>query len=339
MIYDQVNQIKQIIEQANNILIIQADNPDADSLGSALGLEHILGDLGKNTYMYCSSEMPSYLRYLVGWDRVMQDLPSSFDASIIVDASTLTLLERIISSGKQGVIASKPCIVLDHHATVENPINFATVTVNDPSCSSAGELTYKIAKQAEWHPSAAAQECFMSAILGDTQGLSNQLASSETYRVMAEFIDSGVDRPHLEELRREYGKMPLSIYKYKGELIKRTQFGSQGRIATVVIPQAEINKYSPLYNPGPLIQGDMLQTTGVKIAIVIKSYDDGRVTGAIRCNNDAPVGGKLAEFLGGGGHDMASGFKITDGRNADQIRVECIQKAEELLNESIQHTN
>jgi phosphoesterase RecJ-like protein len=329
--YKQAEAIKKLVEDAHKIVIVQADNPDADSLGSALALEHILGDLGKEPYLYCGMDMPRYLRYMAGWDRVQSELPRQFDASIIVDASTMTLLEKLANSGQQGWLAGKPCVVLDHHETVENVVPFATVMINDHKRASTGELIYHLAKQLDWPLPLAAQEFIMTSILGDTQGLTNQLASAETYRILAEFIDNGVDRPALEELRREYGKMPPEIYRYKAELIKRTEFAADGRIASVAIPQAEINKFSPLYNPAPLIQGDILQTTGVDVAIVFKTYADGRITGAIRCNATAPVGAELAKHLGGGGHAFASGFKDTSGRPFEDIKDKTITYATELL--------
>jgi phosphoesterase RecJ-like protein len=330
--YRQANSIKKIVNDAHKLVIVQADNPDADSLGSALALEHILEDLGKKVYLYCAVDMPTYLRYMPGWDRLQSELPQHFDASIIVDASTMTLLEKLTASGQQGWLASKPCIVVDHHETVDNAIPFSNVIINDPKRASTGELIYLLAKQLGWSVSAAAQEFLMSSILGDTQGLTNQLASAQTYRILAEFIENGVDRPALEERRREYGKMPPAIYHYKADLIKRTEFTAGGRLALVVIPQAEINEYSPLYNPAPLIQGDMLQTAGVELALVFKHYGDGKVTGAIRCNSMAPIGGQLAEHSGGGGHAFASGFKITNGRSVNEIKADCIQVATDLLN-------
>jgi phosphoesterase RecJ-like protein len=330
MPYAEADQIKQIIDQAQKIVIIQADNPDADSLGSALAMEHILGDLGKDTYLYCGVEMPTYLRYMSGWDRVQRELPNQFDASVIVDASTMTLLEKLSLSGQQGRVAAKPSIVLDHHQTVENVIPFASVIVNDFKRASTGELIYRLAKQLNWALSLEAQTNIMSSILGDTQGLTNQLASAETYKVMAEFIENGVSRPLLEERRREYGKMPPEIFRYKAELIKRTELVADGQIACVTVPQAEINEFSPLYNPAPLVQNDMLQTEGVRVAIVFKRYDDGKVTGAIRCNPDAGIGAELAETLGGGGHAFASGFKTTD-KPFDDVKAQCLDKAAELL--------
>ncbi|HUY84944.1 MAG TPA: DHH family phosphoesterase [Candidatus Dormibacteraeota bacterium] len=329
--YDRAQDIKKLVDGASKIVIIQADNPDADSLGSALALEHILGDLGKEPFLYCGVDMPGYLRYVAGWDRVSKELPAQFDLSFIVDASTMTLLERLVDNGYQSRLSVKPCVVLDHHAIVDHEVPFASVTINDPSRASAGELIYFLAKQLEWPLSVETQGFLMNSILGDTQGLTNQLAKAETYRVMAEFVDSGVDRPALEELRREYGRMPQAIFRYKGELIKRAEFSADDRVAHVTIPQAEINEFSPLYNPAPLIQGDMLQTTGVGVAIVFKLYGDGKITAAIRCNSGNPIAGQLAEHFGGGGHAFASGFKITDGRGFDDVKAECLRLAAELL--------
>ena len=345
--YQEVESIKQIVDAAHDIVIVQADNPDADSLGSALALEGILGELGKEPYLYCGVDMPTYLRYLPGWDRVNSELPKNFDASFVVDASTLTLFEKMQNDGGLKRLSQKPCVVLDHHATVENVLPFATVIINDAGRASAGELLYMVSKQAGWPISVASEELLASSILGDTQGLTNQLAGPETYRIMADFIEHGVDRPKLEEIRREYSKMVPEIFRYKGQLIARTEFSSDGRIASVSIPQNEINTYSPLYNPAPLIQGDLLQTVGVQVAIVFKGYNDGKVTAAIRSSAGAPVAGQLAEHFGGGGHAFASGFKVNSGRPLNEIRSECLAYAIQLLDrleegtddETVQHTD
>jgi phosphoesterase RecJ-like protein len=323
--------IKQLVIDAQHIVVIQADNPDADSLGSALALEHILGDMGKTVHLYCGVDMPGYLRYLSGWDRVQKDLPHKFDLSIIVDASTLTLLEKLEQTGQLGWVKAKPVIVLDHHAIVDNKIAFASITVCDDTVSSTGELIFTIAEQFGWAISPAAGQNIMTAILGDTQGLTNDLASAGTYRVMAALVDKGVHRPALEDARREYSKMPPEIYKYKGTLIDRTAYAADGVIAYVVIPQAEINEFSPLYNPAPLIQNDMLQTLGVGLTIVFKSYDDGKVTAAIRANSPYNVAGALAEKMGGGGHPYAAGFKMDSGKPFNEVKSECIRYATELL--------
>jgi len=347
MPYPEANQIKSLLNNAQKIVVIQADNPDADSLGSALALEHILGDLGKDVALYCGVDIPSYLRYFDGWDRVLNELPSSFDLSIIVDASTYTLFDQLTKKNQLGWLRNKPCVVLDHHTTVDKPIDFATVMICDDQVASAGQLIFELSRQLGWEVNTQAAEHIMSSILGDTQGLMNDLTKASTYRVMADLTDLGANRPRLEELRRDYGRMPEVIYRYKATLITRTEFAADGTIGYVTIPQPEINEYSPLYNPAPLVQFDMLQVQGVKLSIVFKTYDDGHVTAAVRANNGTPIAAQLAEHMGGGGHDYASGFKVTDGRVFNEVKSDCLEFACELLNnlgkgssdETLQHTD
>ena len=325
------DKILELVNNAQKIVIVQADNPDADSLGSSLALEHILGDLGKDVYLYCGVDVPTYLRYLSGWDRVLNEFPSNHDLSIIVDASTYTLFDQLEKRGKWGTLKSKPSIVLDHHATVEKPLDFAAASIIDPNIASTGELIFGLSNDLGWNVNSEAAELLMSSILGDTQGLMNDLTKASTYLTMAALTDLGANRPKLEELRREYSKMAPVIYQYKGRLLERTEFAYDGRIAFVTIPQVEINEYSPLYNPAPLVQFDMLQVQDVQLSIVFKRYDDNHITGAIRANNGSPVAGQLAEHLGGGGHDYASGFKTEPGKNFEEVKNECLQKAAELL--------
>jgi len=63
---------------------------------------------------------------------------------------------------------------------------------------------------------------------------------------------------------------------------------------------------------------------------VIKAYDSGRITAAIRSNTSAPIAAELAKHFGGGGHAYAAGFK-TEGKPLNEIKSECISFASTLL--------
>src|SRR5665648_105794 len=89
---------KDSIKNASKIIIIQAENPDGDSLGSALALEEILGDLDKDVSLYCPVDIPKYLRYISGWDRVTTDFDHHADMAIIVDTSADVLLTKTLGT-------------------------------------------------------------------------------------------------------------------------------------------------------------------------------------------------------------------------------------------------
>ena len=112
---EQAAAIADIINEAQSIVVIQAENPDGDSLASALALEEMLGAQKKNVFLYCPVQIPRHLRFMAGWDRVSEELPKTFDASIIVDTSSASLMERVFTPQQLPVLRSRPAIVIDHH--------------------------------------------------------------------------------------------------------------------------------------------------------------------------------------------------------------------------------
>jgi phosphoesterase RecJ-like protein len=337
MTYPETEKIQEILGAAQRVVVLQADNPDGDSLGSALALEHILGDMGKEPYLYCGVDIPTYLRYLEGWDRVNKELPARFDASIIVDTSADSLFETLEKSGQKGLLASKPCIVIDHH-DVEASIPFATVTCNHPAVAT-GEVIYELAQQLDWPLNHSAKEMIATAIMADSLGLVTEATSARSIHIIAELVEGGVSLPELEHARRELMRKSPHLVHYKGELLKRVEYYADNRIATISIPWQEIEKYSPEYNPSMLVIEDMRLTTGTDIAIAFKIYKDGKVTAKIRCNQTAPIANELAQSFGGGGHAYAAGFRVQTGRPFNEIKSECIAKATELLDNRKQGNN
>ena len=329
---EQYQEFAKIVDSAKRILIIQADNPDGDSLGSALGLEEILGDLGKEVFLYCRVDIPSYLKYLKGWDRVERDLPKEFDLSILVDCSSLTLLENSEKNGDLYILRQKPFIVLDHHIEGENAVDFSELQIIE-KVPATGELIYNIAKHLDYSINLDAAKAISVAIMSDTLGLVGQSTTSATIRIIAELVDLGVDLTFIDEARRELSRKNPDLIKYKGQLLQRVEFYRDNSISIIEIPWAEIQQYSHEYNPPMLVMDEMRGVVGTMIAIAFKSYQDGRITAKIRCNLNAPIAKDLAEHFGGGGHVYASGFKIEAETSMalDKLKSDCIKFTSELL--------
>jgi phosphoesterase RecJ-like protein len=168
--------------------------------------------------------------------------------------------------------------------------------------------------------------------MSDSLGLTTSSTTAESFRVMADLVEIGVDLAKLDSARRELMKKEQILIPYKGELLQRVKFYGKGRIAVVVIPWKEIEKYSPLYNPTMLVIDDMRMTVGVDIAIGYKVYSDGKITAKIRCNFGKAIASDLSVQFGGGGHPYASGFKILDGTPIDEVINKVNNSAEILLN-------
>ncbi len=332
----EVAQIKKILDAAKKVVIVQADNPDVDSLTSSLALEAILESQGKKVILYCGIDLPSYLHYLPGWGRIVKDMPKAFDASIIVDTSSDSLLEQLERSGAKSWLANKPVLVLDHHPT-DATISFANVICNYPAVATA-EIIFELATQLNWKLDKETKELLAMGILSDSLGLMSQSTSARSIHIIGELVEGGVNLAELESLRRETLRRDPELIHYKGRLLQRVEFQADNRIAMVAIPWEEIEKYSPSYNPSMLVIDDMRLAKGTDVAIAFKLYKDGKITAKIRCNYGFGIANKLAEYFGGGGHPLASGFKITDGRVYDEIKAETIELASKLLKDIEQET-
>jgi bifunctional oligoribonuclease and PAP phosphatase NrnA len=327
--YPEAEKIDSALEQAQKIVIVQADNPDGDSLASALALEEIFSEMHKEVWLYCGVDIPSYLTYMPGADRVTNELPKQFDLSVIVDTSSDSLLEQLNKSGSKGWLAAKPAIIIDHHATAPT-IGFASIIASHKAVAT-GEVIYELAKKLSWPLNKQSSELIAMAILSDSLGLTSEATTARSIRIIAELVDEGVRLAELENARRQTMKREAELIPYKGQLLQRVEFHDNERVASVTIPQAEIEKYSPLYNPAMLVLDDMRLAKNTAVAVAFKTYSDGKITAKIRCNFGSGIADKLAEHFGGGGHSYAAGFKIQDGRSFDNTKKEFIKIASELL--------
>ena len=60
--------LNEFLKDKKRICIIQAENPDGDSLGSAISLDYLLSDF--EISLYCPVDVPKYLHYFEDWSRV-----------------------------------------------------------------------------------------------------------------------------------------------------------------------------------------------------------------------------------------------------------------------------
>lgn len=309
----------EFLQGKKRLCIIQAENPDGDSLGSAIALDYILKDTENS--LYCPVDIPKYLRYFSDWSRVEIEFDYKADGYIIVDTASSILLSKLLDdTAIRNCLYSKPVLVLDHHES-EDDLDFPHTAIISPLPACA-DLIYKVAKANHLAIDKEAACALYSAISSDTLGLVSASVTADTMRTMAELIDLGANPAELDEQRREYMKKSQRILNYKADLIKRVEYFLNGELATIHIPFEEIQQYSDEYNPNVLIMEELRLVEGVIVSVAIKTYPDGKVTGKIRSSK--PVSEQIAGYFGGGGHPYAAGFRTYD-TNYEEVVAEIIQ--------------
>ena len=324
------SEFSNFLEDKKKICIIQAENPDGDSIGSALALDYLLED--KEISLYCPVDIPKYLHYFSDWSRITNEFDFRADGYIIVDTAAEILLSKLTDdTAIRNRLYSAPVFVIDHHET-EDDLNFPHEKIIEtrPACA---ELIYEIAVSRKIKINKTAAEMIFQGILSDTLGLVSASVTARTFEIASELTKLGANISELEENRREFMKKSQRILDYKADLIKRIEYSLDGELATVLIPWEDIREFSDEYNPNVLILEELRLVEGVKVAVAVKTYPDGKVTGKIRTTLDAPIADKIAGYFGGGGHPFSAGFRTYD-TNYEEVVADLVHIMPQLMEEA-----
>jgi len=299
--YDEINNL---INKSETILILQPDNPDGDSMGSALGLEELLGDLGKKPVMFSYKPSETYLRLNEGWDRVSQAFPKAFDLTILVDTASPSLLVNTLE--KHGAeLSKKPVIVIDHHVS-RSELGFATHELIDPKAASTGEQIVQLSEALGWQINKQAATKLASAIISDSLNLTIPMTGYGTVNSLAICVKNGADLSEMNTKKRDFNALTPELLTLKAKLLTQVEYAFAGRLAVIGIDAETMEKYKDEHDPCDLIIWEMQWVKGVEVAAVFKHYKT-----KIKCSMRArrPIAAKLAEAFDGGGHERAAAFR------------------------------
>jgi phosphoesterase RecJ-like protein len=241
----------------------------------------------------------------------------------------MTLLEKALSPENSAQLEKKSTFVFDHHTT-DSDLSFSHTLISQPAVATA-ELIYDLARAAGWDISPLAAEQLLVAILSDSLGLMSEAVTPRTLEITTELVKAGAKISDIEQRRREFMKKSAEILTYKGTLLQRVQYELDGQLALVHVPWQEIEQYSDAYNPGALVIDEMRLVENVKLAVVIKTYPDGRLTGKLRANPEAKIAETVARYFGGGGHPYAAGFRVYE--DYQNVYDELLKATEKALND------
>lgn len=302
------------IRAGTRFLVTCHVRPDADALGSALGLAATLDALGKVAVVYSEGGVPPLLQFLEGKERVVDRVPDeTFDATFVMDAAAKELVPVLPPASRTG-----PIIIVDHHAAHDG---FGDIAVREIDACATGEVVLRMTHDLGLVPvpRAGAQPIY-AAIVADTGGFRYAGTRAVTHQIAAELLGQGVDPWYVAS--NLFEKWSLARMSLLGEVLRAMQIEDGGRIAIVSVDRGMMTRSGATDDliEGMVNYGRMIE--GVRIAALLwmPAGKDGEIKVSLRGGEGVDVS-SLAVALGGGGHRGAAGATLKTTLEQARARV------------------
>ncbi|MFQ5501220.1 MAG: bifunctional oligoribonuclease/PAP phosphatase NrnA [Phycisphaerae bacterium] len=301
--------------------------PDADAIGSALGLATALRDQGIEAVCGLPKDcVANRLQFML---RLAPDTPcetlwtpdGDWDAAITLDTAGEKRINIEPTIDLDGPI---PVFNIDHHITNTDYGRYNWV---DPHATSTCELIARLLATLDWPLSSNVASLLYAGIHGDTAGFSLPSTSADSLHIAAELVHAGADVAHIgEKLCRSQNKPDFDLLS---RVYEHTRVAGDGHIA-----------YSYLDHEDFLASGcraeDIddqvsipLALKGIRIAMLFTEGEKGVVRINLRGEGGVRVV-ELAQRFGGGGHVHAAGVRVRNKPIQDVVS-EVVAAANEQL--------
>lgn len=300
--------LRNLIDTHQRFVITSHVRPDADAIGSEVGLACLLQSLGKTVSVINVSPTPAHLKFLdpdqivrqLGAEATSEDVLSA-EVLIVVDTSAWGQLSEI---GKLFRDSELIRVVIDHHVSADD---LGALEFKDTTRESTGSLIYELATVLKVTPSLTAATAIFAAMATDTGWFRFPATSSETLRVASELMKLGV-QPHVV-YRHLYEQGTLSRLQLAGRVLSRVTLDCDGQLAYTQVPWSDFTDVgaSPSDTEDLVNQG--LTIAGTKAAFIAIEQPNKQVKVSFRSRTDVNVAA-VAEQFGGGGHKQAAGATL-----------------------------
>ncbi len=295
-------QAKQLLEQAQTILLTTHERTDGDDLGSVLALANHFKLNGKNVAVVVKGGVPQQLQYLPMAELVSETVPDlQFDAMVISGCSVRDRVKH------EGILAlNVPTINLDHHP--DNKM-YGDVNVVDHTKSSVAELTYDFFKFAQWDITHEIALCLLTGIVTDTGIFMHSNTQASTLAAAADLMTKGARVSTVT--KHTYEGKDLASLKAWSKALGNAHYDSEKQMIYSIITADELEA---LGNPPLSAFEGIVETLNkvpeAKFAMFLKQDND-VIKGSLRSEEYKGVDvQEIAQSLGGGGHKLAAGFSL-----------------------------
>ena len=285
------------IIKAHYILIVTHDNPDPDTISSALSLSnYFFENKIKHKVFNSSTLVPRKLNFLSKFEKITNIIPKYYDLVIYLDCANKHRVKEIF-------LDDVKTISVDHHQTNSN---FANINIVDFTKSSTAELLFHFFKENNLKISKHNAECLYTGIYDDSLAFSSPRTNKETFNVICELMDAKIDVSYITDklLRRE----SLAKFRIIPKVMNTLELFKEGKLATIYLDEKDLIHTGGNQSETDDIINLVLNIGIVELVVYLRITDD-CIRGSLRSKGNIDVS-QIAKKFNGGGHKNSAGLKI-----------------------------
>ncbi|MFY9461599.1 MAG: DHH family phosphoesterase [Candidatus Sungiibacteriota bacterium] len=324
----QFERVLEIVSSSSKILLATHENPDGDGLAAMLAFDLWLISLGKDATLLVKEELPSYLKFLPALDLIYKEIPG-YEYDLLVgfdygDFKRLGLDEWLAGQTKVKILT------FDHHPEGRQK---GDIQIIDEKAASTTVLIYRLLQAAHAEITPQIATCILTGIVIDTGGFEHSNANAEALKIAGEMMRRGANLARIT--RASFHKKDPRLIGLWGEALLRIRVDPVSRLALSRISAEDLQKYRAEREAMVEFSGVLNTIEGARCAAFLSQEPEepNFIKGSLRSEEYKGVDvSEIAAGLGGGGHKLASGFKI-EGQWRDVIE-KLIREARKIAREN-----
>ncbi|HEY5858972.1 MAG TPA: bifunctional oligoribonuclease/PAP phosphatase NrnA [Actinomycetota bacterium] len=297
-----------VLAGATEVALACHVNPDADALGSMLGLAAFLRSRGVRTVCSYPNEPldpPRWAALLPGSEDLVpvRDYPKQPAVMVTCDCAAF---DRLGALGHPAEHAGE-LIWIDHHRSNDGR---GTIPLVDPDASSTCEMVFRLIETMGGAMPDETALCLYAGLVTDTGRFQYEATTPETLRVAAKLREHPFE--HAKLVQALYEDNLESYLKLVGTALGRLEHVEDADLVWTYLTQSDLREAG--IHPSEtddLI--DVVRTArDVDVAAIVKQQRDGRFKVSVRSRGDHDLS-QVAATFGGGGHRLAAGYTSAHG--------------------------
>lgn len=308
---DQIDKIYGQLSEKKKIVITMHQKPDADAMGSALGLFHFLRQLGHQITVISPTNWARWLSWMEGTNEVLDyELNRPVADQVLDEAEWVFCLDfnhmgrtKQMAPKLQSLSAVK--ILIDHHQ--EPDVATFQYGVSNTAKSSTCEMVYDFIVQSGHRDkiNKFVAECLYAGVVADTGSFRFASTHASVHHMVAALKEQGLEHTRVHE--NLYDNFLENRLRFLGHILcNRMDIYYELNTALVHVSRQDLLKFDIKTGDTEGLVNYPLSIQGIKLVGLVIDRDEERKW-SFRSKGDFDCNTFARQYFRGGGHFSAAG--------------------------------